>query len=168
MAVQVPSHILAALQGIDRELWPALIALAYYESTWREDAEGDFKLYWGGPIVSRDTPGAFPTSFGLLQYHVDGGLGTGMDPGALKHGPTIMRLGAEYIRGRLASGVSLWDALSPWSTRSQAWELMQRIGAEGIEGVSGGVGAAPAGEQGVTAGGLLMLAIAAFVVLEVA
>lgn len=134
MAVSIPSQAIADAQAADSELWPVLLAIAGPESTWYAKAKGDYKLAWGGPIVPKDTPGAFPTSFGYLQYYQDGGLGTGIDANILLDGPSNMRLGASYIRGRLREGASLYDALSPWSARPEAWALLQRIQTEGVAG----------------------------------
>mgnify|MGYP001584767810 CR=1 FL=1 len=98
------------------------------------------KLAWGGSIVPCWVEGSFPTSFGYTQFHVDGGLGTGIASEVLLDGVTNFRLAAQHIRGDLAAGNSLYDALWPWTARPQIWVLYQRILVEGIEGVSNGGG----------------------------
>lgn len=117
LTVQVPAQALADAQGADGDLWPVLVALAKPESGYNPRAVGD-----GG------------CSLGYLQFNQCGGLGAGHPDEELLDGPSNMRLGAQYIRGRLNGGASLWDALQPWSTRSQAWELLQQMQAEGVEG----------------------------------
>ena len=145
MTVEIPSYAVADSQAGAGELWQVVLAIAGPESGWNPGAEGDCKLYRGGPLVPCGTPGATPYSFGYLQFYTDGGLGDGHSPATLKDGTTNMRLGAEYIRSRLGQGASLYAALSPWSTRDAAWALYQRIQAEGIAGVDA---PAPAGSGG--------------------
>jgi hypothetical protein len=118
MGVQIPAQAIADSQAAG-ELWQVVLAIAGPESSWRADAIGDAGC-----------------SIGYLQFNMCGGLGTGIAKETLLHGPTNMRLGAEYIRGRLARGDSLWDAMQPWSARPAAYELYQQILSEGIEGVS--------------------------------
>lgn len=134
MAVQIPAQAIADAQSAG-ELKDIVLAIAGPESSWNADAKGDYKLYRGGPIVPKGTPGAQPYSFGYLQFYTDGGLGDGHSTANLLNGVYNMRLGASYIRSRLAGGASLYQALSPWSSRENAWALYQRIRAEGIEGV---------------------------------
>lgn len=126
----IPSQILAEAKAASATLWPVLVAIARYESDFNEKALGDWKLQWGGPIVGSQTPGAFPTSFGLLQFHVDGGLGAGHDVGRLLEAGYNLKLGAEYIQGRLDGGATLHEALQPWSVREDALALLPRIVAE--------------------------------------
>lgn len=117
MAVQVPYQALQDAQSADGELWPVLLALAWPESRYNPGAIGDNGC-----------------SKGYLQFNQCGGLGAGHSDAELLDGPSNMRLGAQVIRGKLASGMSLWDALQPWSTRPTAWALLQQMQAEGIEG----------------------------------
>ena len=133
MAVQIPAQAIADARAGAGELWQLVLAIAQPESSWRVDAEGDFKLFRGGPIVPKGTPGAFPTSFGYTQMYTDGGLGNGYSAAELKDGPTNFRLAANAIRATLNGGGSVYDALQPWSTRDAAYALYQRIQAEGIE-----------------------------------
>ncbi len=138
MAVQIPPQAIADAKAGAGDLWQIVLAIAGPESGWDSQAKGDYKLAWGGPLVDRNTPGAFPTSFGYTQFHVDGGLGTGIPVDRLLNGVENFRLAAEHIRADMALGKSLAEALWPWSTRDAAWELYQRILSEGIAGVDGG------------------------------
>ncbi len=108
-------------QSIDSGLTPVLLALAKYESVYDPGAIGD-----GG------------TSFGLLQMHQGGGLGDGHSQTDLLNPEYNLRLGAQYIRGRLANGASLYDALSPWSVRDLAWADLQAQGYTGPGNGGGG------------------------------
>ena len=139
--IAVPAQALADAQGADGELYPVLLALARFESGYNPGAIGDNGC-----------------SYGYLQMNRCGGLGAPYSEAQLLDGPTNMRLGAQYIRGRLAAGASLYDALSPWSVRPQAWELLQDMQAQGIEG-AGGSGAALA--LGGAEGGGFLVALAA-------
>lgn len=125
--VQIPAQAIRDAQAADAELWPVLLAIAGPESSWNPGAIGD-----GG------------TSFGYLQFHQEGGLGDGHAIADLLNGPYNMQAGAQYIRGRLASGASLWDALQPWSTRPAAMDLLARIQSEGVDGVAGDIRVEPA------------------------
>lgn len=156
MAVQIPAQAIVDAKAGAGELWEVVLAIAGPESSWRADAIGDCKLYKGGPIVPCTTPRAQPYSFGYLQMYTDGGLGDGHSAAELLDGPANFRLGAEYIRRRLAGGASLYAALSPWTTRDAAWALYQRIKSEGIEPVGSAVAPGP---TFTGAGPLLMVAL---------
>jgi len=149
VAVAVPAQAIADAKAADGELWPVLLAIAGPESSWRADAIGD-----NG------------TSFGYLQMHTPGGLGDGHSIAELLDGVTNLRLGAQYIRQRLANGASLYDALSPWSARPQAWALLQRMENEGIEG-EGAIDDFTDGQSANAGGGgvVLLLAIAIIAVI---
>lgn len=144
MAVSVPNQVLADLQsgGVEQSLWPALVALARYESNWTAGAKGDYtldyKTYYHASVAP---PGSWPTSFGYLQMNING-LGSGHAPSNLLNGPYNLRLGAQYIRNRLAAGASMWDAMQPWSVRPTAYPFYEQILREGIAGV-GGITPAP-------------------------
>ncbi len=148
MSVQVPAQAIEDARGADGELYPVLLAIARYESGYNPQAIGD-----GG------------CSKGYLQFNQCGGLGAGHSDAELLDGPSNMRLGAQYIRGRLAGGASLWDALQPWSVRSQAWALLQQMQAEGIEGA----GSVPAwtgnGSPQVSGAALGLAAVVALLIL---
>ena len=143
MAVQIPIQAVHDAQEADFGLRDILLAIAGPESGWDSQAKGDCKLAWGGIIVPCITPGSFPTSFSYTQLHIDGGLGDGIPPERLLNGVYNFQLAARHIRGEIASGKSLYDALWPWSARPAIWALYERIQAEGIEGVSTGNGREP-------------------------
>jgi hypothetical protein len=88
------------------DLWPLLLAIARYESTWRTGAVGDNGC-----------------SLGYLQFNQCGGLGAGHGAAELFDGVANMRLGAQIIGDRLAAGWSLRDALRDWTTRDLAIPL---------------------------------------------
>jgi hypothetical protein len=99
------------------ELWPLLVALAYYESIGNPGAIGDAGC-----------------SFGYLQFNTCGGLGQGEAIGDLLDGVYNMRLGARIIGDRLRAGWDVWSAVRDWTTRPQAIPLYQQIVAEGVGG----------------------------------
>lgn len=150
MAVQIPAQAIQDARAGAGELWQVVLAIAGPESSWRADAIGDNGC-----------------SIGYLQMNTCGGLGTGIPRETLLHGPTNMRLGAEYIRRRLATGASLWDALAPWSARPAAWELLQRIHREGVVPI-GSASPMPIVPGGSTAGAAALLTVLLLVVLAVA
>lgn len=116
MTVRIPASAVSDANTADAGLALVLLALAGPESGWNPGAVGD-----GG------------CSLGYLQLNRCGGLGAGYSETELLDGVTNFGLGAAYIRERLATGASLYDALEPWSARPAAWALYQRITAEGIE-----------------------------------
>lgn len=146
MAVQIPAQAIADARAGAGELWQVVLAIAGPESDWHSQAIGD-----GG------------CSIGYLQMNMCGGLGSGISKDVLLDGPTNFRLGANYIRGRLNQGATLYDALQPWSARPAAWALYQRIQAEGIQGISstGVDGAVSLGDPKI----LLALVVLAVIVL---
>jgi hypothetical protein len=99
------------------ELWPLLVALAYYESTGNPGAIGDAGC-----------------SFGYLQFNTCGGLGQGQAIGDLLDGVYNMRLGARIIGDRLRAGWDVWSAVRDWTTRAHAIPLYQQLVAEGVVG----------------------------------
>ncbi len=129
MPMDVPAYVIEHARAADAELWPVLVAIARYETwpRWDPASQGDYKLELGGPLVPAVTDGAFPTSFGYLQFHTDGGLGTGINPSVLLDGRTNMRLGAQHLRFELGRGKTLYEAMWPWSTRDLAWAYYQDL-----------------------------------------
>lgn len=163
MAVQIPAQAIADAKLGAGDQWMVCLAIAGPESSWTADAKGDYKTRLGGPIVPKTTPGAFPTSFGYLQYHVDGGLGQGHKISDLLNGVYNMRQGGNYIRARLAAGTNVYGAMQPWTTRPAAYRLYERIRAEGIEPV----GTATFKADAVLGGGVLLLvAVAVLLIMD--
>jgi hypothetical protein len=117
MAVQIPAQAILDAKTADSDLWQLLLAIAGPESGYRSDAVGDAGC-----------------SLGYLQFNTCGGLGNGHSQAELFNGANNFRLGAQYIKGRMANGASLYEALQPWSARDLAWALYDRIRSEGIEG----------------------------------
>ncbi len=149
MGVQIPARAIADAQAGAGELWQVVLAIAGPESGWDPRAVGDAGC-----------------SLGYLQMNRCGGLGVGHSEAELFDGVSNFRLGAEYIRGRLAGGATLWDALQPWSARPAAWALLGRIQTEGIDGIGGasapsspGSIPATATEDAVTIAALAVLAL---------
>lgn len=139
--LQIPAQAVRDAYAADAELAPVLLAIAGPESTWRANPE---------------PPGDDGSSFGYTQLHVGGisvlypgaGLGDGHPIEQLRDGVTNFRIAAAAIRARLArNGGDMYDALQPWSTRDEAWALLQQIKTESIVGgaaqpvVTGGAGA---------------------------
>lgn len=118
MAVSIPYQAIADAKQADPELWPILLAIAGPESTWRPEAVGDNGC-----------------SIGYMQMNTCGGLGDGHSKEELFNGVRNFQLAAQYIHGRLNSGASMYDAISPWTTRPTAWTIYQQILSEGIVGV---------------------------------
>ena len=130
--VNVPLQVIADARAADVSLWPILVAIAKYESAYEPSAKGDYKTERGGVIVPRTTAGAFPTSFGYLQIHTDGGLGDGLSESRLLNGPYNMAVGAGQIRYELSQGKTLYQAIRFWSTRDAAWALYRQMVREGV------------------------------------
>ena len=157
--LSVPSNTLSDVGAAtsDSNVQAALVAIAYYESGWNAGAIGDYTLDCQTFYTAATAPaGAWPTSFGYLQMHNGGdggqcaaGLGAGYSSTQLLDGQFNMSLGAGYISNRLANGASMYDAMSPWSTRDEAYALYQQIVAQG--GIGGGGGSTSGG--GSTGGG---------------
>lgn len=133
--VQIPAQAILDAKTADSDLWQLLLAIAGPESGYRSDAVGDNGC-----------------SLGYLQFNTCGGLGNGHSQAELFNGVNNFRLGAQYIKGRMANGASLYEALQPWSARDLALALYNRIRSEGIEG-EGSVSVV----TGSNAGGTLIL-----------
>jgi hypothetical protein len=94
------------------------LAVSGPESSYQADALGDWTL--DGRLVSRGTPGAVPTSFGLTQLHTPVGLGDGHAIDELLDGSSNLAIAQAYIQARLDAGAQPIAALQPWSTRTAA------------------------------------------------
>ncbi len=131
-------------QQVDGQLWPILVGLARYESTFDPRAVGDDGC-----------------SYGLTQWYTCNGLGTGHDPAKLQDGPTNLTLTAAHLRQQLARGKTLWDALQPWfNTRKRALDYAEQI-APGWWATPAGMPAAisPDAQTAVVIGTLVLAAL---------
>jgi hypothetical protein len=119
--VTPPPEIEAAACQVAPELAPYLLGLASFESNFNPRAVRNTAC---PNKPGYQSPGGYAPeySIGLLQLNVCGGLGgsaccnLSADEEARLMDPVYnLSIGANYIRGRLQRGASIYEALSPWT-----------------------------------------------------
>lgn len=152
MAVSIPAQAISDAKDGAAELWTVVLGIAGNESGYDPRAQKVDNV---------------ECSYGYLQMNRCGGLGDGYSPEQLLDGVTNFRLGAEYIRGRLNAGASLYDALQPWqSTRDADIALYNRIQSEGIEGYGSVDGGGSLASGGGSILAILAIAVLALMILD--
>jgi hypothetical protein len=151
MPIAVDSAIVSDVCQVtpDQAIQYALIAIAYYESGWDPNAEGDWTIDCANFYPASSAPlGAWPTSFGYLQLHSSNGgcppgLGNGYSISQLLTPTFNLQVGASYLSNGLALGSSL-DSLcsAAWTTwrNGSASALYSQFVTQGITPTCSGGG----------------------------